>query len=144
MRNTTNLDPDQCLPVIATALRSAAAETDIRKVEELGSLAVAIVNRVVCAADGVDQSLFSQEAATAYTREIGREVRIQEIQPVVNALMADNVLMRRGHGLYDLMDPFVEQIRIERHTIIFKNVICYTKIKYPGNRWKTSFVQTWL
>lgn len=117
MCNTTNLDPDQCLPVIATTLCSAAAETDIRKVEQLGSLAVAIVNRVVCAADGVHQHLFSQEAATAYTREIGREVRIEEIQPVVNALMADNVLMRRGHGLYDLVDPFVEQIWLERHTM---------------------------
>ena len=119
MRNTPNLDPDLCLPVIATTFRSAAAETDIRKVEQLGSLAVAIVNRVVCAADGVHQPLFSQEAATAYTQDVGREVRIQEIQPVVNALMADNVLMRRGHGLYDLVDPFLGQIWRERQTTIF-------------------------
>ena len=117
MCDTTNLDPDQCLHDIATTMGTATAQKDIGKVEQLGSLAVAIVNRVVCAADGVHEHLFSQEAATAYTLEIGREVRVEEIQPVVNVLLADNVLMRSGHGLYDLVDPFMEQIWLERHTM---------------------------
>jgi len=42
-------------------------------------------------------------------------VRIEEIQPVVNELLADNLLMRVGHGLYDVADPFVQEIWRERH-----------------------------
>jgi hypothetical protein len=33
---------------------------------------------------------------------------------VVNELLAANVLMRVGHGLYDVSDPFVQEIWRER------------------------------
>jgi len=39
---------------------------------------------------------------------------VEEIQPVVNALLAANVLMRVGHGLYGVSDPFVQDIWRER------------------------------
>jgi len=43
-----------------------------------------------------------------------REVRVEEIQPVVNELLAANVLLRVGHGLYGVSDPFVQEIWRER------------------------------
>ncbi len=42
--------------------------------------------------DGPAKGLFSAEAAAAYGEAIGREVRVDEIQPVVNELLAANVL----------------------------------------------------
>lgn len=100
-------NPDLHLPVIALTLRSAAADIELAKVEQLGGLATVIFERVA-AADGDAKGLFSNDAASDYSWAVGREVRVEEIQPVVNELMAANILMRRGHGLYGVTDPFVQ------------------------------------
>jgi hypothetical protein len=101
-------DPDAYLPVIASTLRSAAADIELAKVEQLGSLAGAIFARIA-ASEGDAKGIFSAEAAAEYTRVVGREVKIEEIQPVVNELTAANIIMRRGHGLYAVTDPFVQE-----------------------------------
>jgi hypothetical protein len=110
---SSGLAPDQLLPVIADTLRSAAADIEILKVEQIGGLAMAIFSRVA-RSEGPARGIFSAEAAADYGQAIGREVRVEEIQPVVNELLAANVLMRRGHGLYGVTDPFVQEIWRER------------------------------
>lgn len=109
-------NPDAHLPVIALTLRSAAADIELAKVEQLGGLATAIFERVA-ATDGDAKGVFSNDAASDYSRAVGREVRVEEIQPVVNELMAANILMRRGHGLYGVTDPFVQDIWREKKTL---------------------------
>ena len=47
-------------------------------------------------------------------KAVGREVWTEEVQPVVNDLLADNILMRPGHGHYDITDPYVKEIWRER------------------------------
>jgi hypothetical protein len=115
LRSSTSsgLAPDQLLPVIAATLRSSAADLELLKVEQIGGLATAIFDRVA-RSEGPARGIFSAEAAAAYGEAIGREVRVEEIQPVVNELLAANVLMRLGHGLYGVTDPFVHEIWCER------------------------------
>jgi hypothetical protein len=110
---SSELAPDQLLPVIAATLRGAAADLELVKVEDIGGLAIAIFDRVA-RSDGPARGIFSADAAAAYSAAIGREVRVEEIQPVVNELLAANVLMRVGHGLYGVSDPFVQEIWRER------------------------------
>ena len=110
---SSELPPDQLLPVIAATLRGAAADLELVKVEEIGGLAMAIFDRVA-RTDGPARGLFSADAAAAFSEAIGREVRVEEIQPVVNELLAANVLMRIGHGRYEVSDPFVQEIWRER------------------------------
>lgn len=110
----SGLEPDQLMPVIAATLRGSAADLELQKVEQIGGLALAIFDRVA-QAEGQARGIFSAEAAAAYGEVIGREVRVEEIQPVVNDLLAANVLMRLGHGLYGVTDPFVQDIWRERH-----------------------------
>lgn len=100
-------DPDAFLPVIAGTLRSTAADVEFMKVEQLGALAAAVFERVA-SADGGAKGLFAGEALGSYASAVGREVRADEVQAVLNELMAANVVMRRGHGLYGLTDPFVQ------------------------------------
>jgi hypothetical protein len=114
LSKSSGVPPDQLLPVIAATLRSSAADLELQKVEQIGGLAMAIFGRVA-REEGPAKGLFSVEAAAAYGEVIGRPVRIEEIQPVVNELLADNLLMRVGHGLYDIADPFVQEIWRERH-----------------------------
>jgi len=109
-------DPDEHLPVIAATLRSTAADIELMKVEQLGSLATAVFDRVA-ASDGDARRLFSSEAAADYSRSIGREVRVEEIQPVVNDLLAANLIMRRGHGMYGVTDPFVQDTWREKKAL---------------------------
>ncbi|EYS85713.1 hypothetical protein CF68_10010 [Cupriavidus sp. SK-4] len=86
------------------------------KLEQLGGLATAIFDRIA-SSDGDARGLFSAEAATVYSASIRREVRVEEAQPVVNELMATNLIMRRGHGIYGVTDPFVQEIWLERKSI---------------------------
>jgi hypothetical protein len=109
----SGLLPDQVLPVIAATLRSAAADLELQKVEQIGGLAMAIFARVA-ASDGPARGIYSAEAAAAYSEAIGRDVRVEEIQPVVNGLLAANVLMRLGHGQFGIADPFAQEIWRER------------------------------
>ncbi|WP_260962816.1 ATP-binding protein [Pseudomonas citri] len=110
-------DPDLFLPVIASTLRSAAANIELEKVEQLGSLAQAIFNKIASTA-GDARGIFSIDAAAEYSKAVGRDVRIEEIQPVVIALVAENIIMRRGHGIYAITDPFVQEIWLEEQALI--------------------------
>ncbi len=110
-------DPDAYLPVIAGTLRSTAADVELMKVEQLGALATAVFERI--ARSGADaRGLFAADALAEYRQVIGREVRADEVQVVLNELMHANVVMRRGHGLYGLTDPFVQEIWTERHSLL--------------------------
>lgn len=110
-------NPDEILPVIAATLRSAAADNELSKVEELGTLAQAIFDRIA-STDGDARGVFSTEAAAAYSKLVGREVRVEEIQPVANELLAANLIMRRGHGIYGVTDPFVQEIWREKQALL--------------------------
>ncbi|SDT60027.1 hypothetical protein SAMN05216496_5610 [Pseudomonas sp. Z003-0.4C(8344-21)] len=110
-------EPDVFLPVIASTLRSAAASIELEKVEQLGSLAQAIFNKIA-STEGDARGIFSTDAAAEYSKSVGREVRVQEIQPVVIALVAENIIMRRGHGIYAITDQFVQEIWLEERALI--------------------------
>lgn len=43
---------------------------------------------------------------TRFARVLGRDVRVGKIQLAVNDLMDANLILRRGHGLYDLSVPY--------------------------------------
>ncbi|SAY39011.1 ATP-binding protein, partial [Candidatus Synechococcus spongiarum] len=106
---SSGVEPDTLLPVIANTLRSKAVDIELGKVEGIGGLALAVFSRVA-RVDGNARGLFSAEAATEYAKAIGREVRIDEIQPVVNELVAENILMHPSHGHYEVTDPYVKEI----------------------------------
>lgn len=107
--------PNDVLPAIAMALRTSAADLELNKVESLGPLAGAVFDRVASAGKEV-KGLFSADAAAEYSQILGREVRIEEIQPVAMDLLNANLLIRRGHGMYEISDPFVKEVWMERKT----------------------------
>jgi hypothetical protein len=110
-------DPDTTLAIIAATLRSSMADIELAKVEQLGGLAGAIFERIA-STDGDARGIFSVEAAADYGKAIGREVKVDEIQPVVNELMESNLIMRRGHGLYGITDPFVQEAWREQQALL--------------------------
>lgn len=109
-------NPDEHLPVIANTLRSAAADIEIMKLEQLGGVPTAVFDRIA-STDGDARGLFSGEAAASYSKAVGREVKVEEVQPVINELLATNLIMRKGHGIYGVTDPFVQEIWRERKSL---------------------------
>jgi hypothetical protein len=109
-------EADRLFPVIAATLRSAAADVELRKVEDLGVLAVAIFDRVA-SAEGDATGLFTAEALAAYGAIMGREVTADQVQRVSEDLRAANLIMRKGHGVYAVTDPFVQESWRERKAL---------------------------
>lgn len=109
-------NPNVVLPIVSETLRTAAAEVELTRVEEMGGLAKAIFEKIA-ATDGESKGVFSA-AAAEYSKAIGREVKIEEIQPAANELLAANIIIRLGHGIYGISDPFVQEIWRERQAML--------------------------
>lgn len=107
----TVLATDLELEKITVRMRDAAYDMELGKVEQLGKLATEIFTRVA-AGDGNPQNLLS--AAATFSAAIGREIRMEEIQQMVNELISTNVLIRQDHGSYGITDPMVQEIWRER------------------------------
>jgi len=110
-------DPDIVLPIVASTMRAMAAEVELTRVEEMGGLAKAIFEKIA-ATEGEAKGIFSAAAAAEYTKAIGREVKVEEIQPAANVLLAANLIVRQGHGIYNISDPFVQDIWKERQAML--------------------------
>ena len=107
----TVLATDLELEKITDIMRDATYDMELGKVEQLGKLATEIFTRVA-AGDGNPQNLLS--AAATFSAAIGREIRVEEIQQMVNELISTNVLIRQDHGSYGITDPMVQEIWRER------------------------------
>jgi hypothetical protein len=111
------VDARAALPAVARTLRAEAAGLELMKVDQMGRLASALFARVA-AADDAARGLFGRESLSTYEAALGRTVSAEEVQRVLNALVEANLVMRRGHGLYELADPFVRTIIRERDALL--------------------------
>jgi AAA ATPase domain len=106
-------DANAHLQIIAATLRTTAADIELLRLDQLGSLATVIFDRIA-RADGDARGLFSADATAGYSRDLGREVRTEETQRMVNELLAANLILRHAHGAYGITDPFVQDSWLER------------------------------
>lgn len=119
LRQLQREDPteaDRLLPVIASTLKGAAADVELRKLEDLGVLAGAIFDRVA-RVEGDASGLFTTDALAEYTATVGREVTADQVQRVSEELRDANLIVRKGHGTYAVTDPFVQQAWRERRML---------------------------
>lgn len=78
-------DADHLFPVIATTLKSAAADVELRKVEDLGVLATSVFDRIA-SADGDATGLFGADALGEYAAQVSREVTADQVQRIAEEL----------------------------------------------------------
>lgn len=113
-------DPDADLRGITEGIRQSAAVEDLARLDQLGPLAVAVFGHVARSGGNSVKGLFSEATAEEYGKTLGRKVGVEEIQPVTNALLDANLLVRDGHGIYGVSDPFVSEAFLTRQAVHLK------------------------
>jgi len=102
-------DANQDLRAITEGVRQSAASADLARLDELGPLALAIFG-YVCRQGGQGvKRLFSAATLDTYQVEIGRAVGAEEVQKIATTLVDANMLVRDGHGIYSVSDPFLAE-----------------------------------
>ncbi len=106
---------------ICQTLASAAADVEIAVVGSMGLLASAIFSWI---ANGNASGLFGSEALEKYSVETGVPVDVPQVQNTVDRLIAANLIIRTGHGIYDVTDPFVRDawVAAEQHCRLLAGV----------------------
>ncbi len=102
-------EPDMAFPIICTTLAAAASEVEITTIETMGDLASVIFDRIVHGSESGESGLFSAEAMSNYSEQIGMAVDTPQVQNMVDRLIAANLIHRQSHGVYAVADPFVRQ-----------------------------------
>ena len=102
-------DPDVAFPIICSTLAAAAADVEIATLESLGTLAVALFDRVAQGNEAGESGLFSADAIGQYSEQIGMAVDTPQVQNMVDRMLTANLIHRLSHGVYAAADPFVRQ-----------------------------------
>ena len=109
---------DQAFGIICQTLASAAADAELRAIEDFGVLGQAIFGRIAESdADGVS-GIFSERALADYSRQTGVDVDAGQVQGLADKLVAANLIARPAHGRYAVVDPFVREVWRSRAALL--------------------------
>lgn len=100
-------DADTAFATICATLATAAAELDIQSIEDAGELAVLAFSRI---AAGQARGLYAADTLASFSESLGRDISANDMTPAIDKLVAANLIVRRGHGNFDIADPFVKQV----------------------------------
>ena len=100
-------DPDKAFATVCATLATAAAELDIQSIEDAGELAVLAFSRI---AAGQARGLYAADTLASFSESIGREISANDMTPAIDKLVAANLIVRKGHGNFEIADPFVKQV----------------------------------
>lgn len=109
--------PDLAFPIICATLASAAAEVELAAIENLGTLAQAIFDRIAQGSEAGESGLFSAEAISSYADLIGMTVDTPQVQNMMDRMISANLIHRQSHGVYAVADPFVRQVWRQRKAL---------------------------
>lgn len=98
---------DTAFATICATLASAAAELDVQTIEDAGDLAVLAFSRI---AAGQGRGLYAAETLASFSTLLGREISANDMTPVIDRLVGANLVVRKGHGSFDIADPFIRQV----------------------------------
>ena len=114
---SSSIPADQAFPIICATLASAAADIELRAVEEFGELGKAIFGRIAEGSEDGVSGLFGAEALAFYSMQTGSTVEAPQVQNLADKMIAANLIARPGHGLYKVADPFVRKVWLNRKAI---------------------------
>ena len=109
---------DQAFPIICATLASAAADVELRAIEEFGELGQAVFDFIAQGSETGVSGLFGEEAMASYTARTGGKVPTSQVQKLAEKMISANLIARPGHGIYTVADPFVRKVWLERRKLL--------------------------
>lgn len=111
---STQAPADQAFPIICATLATAAADVELRAIEDFGEVGQAIFARIAAGKEGGVSGLFSADALASYSERAGTAVDAPQVQNLADKMISANLIARPGHGLYAVADPFVRKVWLDR------------------------------
>lgn len=103
-------DPDTAFRIICATLADAAADVELKAVEEFGELGKAVFERIATGPEDGATGLFGADALAAYAERTGSAVETSQVQNIVDKMVSANLILRPTHGKYTVADPFVRKV----------------------------------
>jgi len=103
-------DPDTALRIICATLADAAADVELKAVEEFGELGKAVFERIATGPEDGATGLFGVDALAAYADRTSSVVETSQVQNIVDKMVSANLILRPTHGKYTVADPFVRKV----------------------------------
>ena len=103
-------DPDTALRIICATLADAAADVELKAVEEFGELGKAVFERIATGPEDGATGLFGVDALAAYAERTSSVVETSQVQNIVDKMVSANLILRPTHGKYTVADPFVRKV----------------------------------
>jgi hypothetical protein len=110
----TSAPADEAFPIICSTLASAAADVELRAVDDFGELGKALFGRIAAGGERGVSGLFGAEALADYRAQTGLAVEASQVQGLAEKMIAANLITRLGHGVYAVADPFVRTVWMQR------------------------------
>jgi hypothetical protein len=105
-----NLDSATSFATICATIATTAADIEIQTIEDAGELAVLAFSRI---AGGQNRGLYAADTLAVFSQALGREISTNDMVPVIDKLVAANLILRRGHGQFEVADPFVQRAWVQ-------------------------------
>ncbi len=109
---------DQAFPIICATLASAAADVELRAIEEFGELGQAVFDFIAQGSETGVSGLFGEEAMANYEARTGGKVPTSQVQKLAEKMISANLIARPGHGIYTVADPFVRKVWLDRRKLL--------------------------
>ncbi len=120
---TAAISPDQAFPIICATLAGAAADVELRAIDEFGELGKAIFARIAAGKEEGVSGLFGAEALAEYTQRTQVPVEAPQVQNLADKMIAANLIARPGHGIYTVADPFVRKVWLDRAALLLESPV---------------------
>lgn len=104
-------DPTLSFATVCATLAAAAADIEVQAIEDAGELAMIAFSRI---AEGQSRGLYGADTLAGFSDVLGREVSANDMIPAIDKLVAANLIVRKGHGFFDVADPFVKHVWLQR------------------------------
>ena len=121
-------DADKAFATVCATLATAVAELDIQSIEDAGELAVLAFSRI---AAGQARGLYAADTLSSFSESLGREISANDMTPAIDKLVAANLIIRKGHGNFEIADPFVKQVWL-RHVQMRQSLSGGSAVQGPG------------
>jgi hypothetical protein len=110
LQQVAGTDADTAFRIICATLADAAADVELKAIEDFGDLGKALFERIASGGEGGISGVFGAEALAFYAERTGGPVETSQVQNIADKMVNANLIFRPTHGIYMVADPFVRKL----------------------------------